>query len=456
MKAVRAPSDLDRITQAGRSGRSGAVPHARSRAPRRARPYTRPVTTIHTTPLECGARLVTERMPGVRSLGLAWLVPLGSARDPADRLGAGAILEELVCRGAGDLDSRAHADALDRLGASIGTRTETFHLAVTATLLGARAAETLPLVADMILRPKLDAAQLPAVKDLCVQAIEGLADDPQERVMLELRRRHAPPPINQIPLGSLEGVAACTHEDVAAHWRRGAVPNGSIIALAGDVDHDDAVARFNTMLAGWTGEARPVSWDDDAAERGRHHLQDDTNQVHIALAYDAPPEPDAHAFTERVATAVLSGGMSCRLFTEVREKRSLCYSVYAAYAADAKYGRTVAYAGTTPERAQETLDVLLGELRRLRTPDGRVTREEFDRAVIGLKSRLVMSGESSGARAGALARDIHKLGRPRSLDELAAQVDAVTLDGLNAYLDGRPMGRITGVTIGPSPLTIPD
>ena len=155
---------------------------------------------------------------------------------------------------------------------------------------------------------------------------------------------------------------------------------------------------------------------------------------------------------ERVTTSALSGGMSGRLFTEVREKRGLCYSVHASYAADRDYGRSIAYSGTTPERAGETLKVLRGELERIATSAGQVTEDEFARAIVGMKSRLVMSGESTGARASALARDIWKLGRPRSLDELAETVDAITLDQVNDYLAQRSMGEMTVCTLGPESL----
>ena len=111
-----------------------------------------------------------------------------------------------------------------------------------------------------------------------------------------------------------------------------------------------------------------------------------------------------------------------------------------------------AYVGTTPERAQESLDVLFAELERIQSPAGKVEKDEFDRARIGMKSRLVFSGESTAARAGALAGDWHRLGRARSLDEMAAQIDAVTLDQVNDYLSKRSMGRMTVQTLGPAEL----
>ncbi|MBL8746444.1 MAG: insulinase family protein [Phycisphaerae bacterium] len=401
--------------------------------------------------LDCGMPLLVERIDGVRSCGLTWLLPAGSARDPNDQQGLSALWAELLSRGAGNLDSRAQADAFDRLGVSRGTGVETFHMSVTATLLGSRLKDALPLIVDMVRRPRMDADALGPARDLCVQAIESLKDDPAERLMTLLKGWHAPEPINRSPLGTLEGIGRVRHEDLLPLWHQRATPRGSIIALAGDVEAAAAASQLNALLKGWDGPSTEVAWGSPTT-RGYHHEMDQTNQVHIAIALDAPAESDAGCWPERIATAVLSGGMSGRLFTEVREKRALCYSVYASYAADAKYGRTVAYVGTTPDKAQQSLDVLLAELRRVLTHEGRITPEEFQRAVIGMKSKLVMSGESSAARANALARDWWKLRRPRTLEELTRTIDAVTLDQVNAHLAQRTHGEITIATIGPGPL----
>src|SRR5262249_20562126 len=133
----------------------------------------------------------------------------------------------------------------------------------------------------------------------------------------------------------------------------------------------------------------------------------------------------------------------------------LCYSVSAGYKGDRDFGGVTAYVGTTPQRAQESLDVLLAELRRIQNEAGAVTKEEFSRAIVGMKSRLVFSGESSAARALAIGADFFRLGRCRTLEELSREVDAVTLERVNEYLGRRQLGRTTIQTVGPAPLTPP-
>ena len=404
--------------------------------------------------LSCGMPLIVESIPSVRSVGVSWLLPAGFATEPGDRLGLGAMWSELLLRGADGLTSRAQADAFDTLGVTRSSDVSATHLSLGFTGLGSRLIEALPLIVDMVRRPRFDEDAIEPTRDLCLQALDSLPDDPQQRAMILLRERHLAPPFNRNDLGTREGLGAITRDDLVQRWRERARPGGAVLAVAGAANPDEIASRLDALLGGWTGGApEPVPAGEPA--RGHHHEADETNQVHIAIAHDAPPERDDASMVERVIVGVLSGGMSGRLFTEVREKRSLCYSVYATYRAERDDGRVVAYVGTTPERAQEALDVLWGELTRINgagAAGGGVTREEYERAVVGLKSKVVMSGESTSARAGALASDWRRLGRARSLDEIAAAIDGVTLDRVNARLAQRAPGKPTVVTLGPSAL----
>lgn len=399
-------------------------------------------------------RVVVESNPGVQSAAVVWFLPAGVAHDPVDRVGRSAMWSELLLRGSAALDSRAQADAFDRLGASRSTAVTGRFLTVSATMLGARLGETFPLLADMVIRPRFDDASIEPSRQLCLQSIEALQDEPAELAALGAKSRHLAPPFNRSVQGEAEGLKTLTAADLREDWPTVATAARSIIAVAGRVEPSEVIDALEQLLASW----RALS-DEPKAEpespRGYHHIEDDTNQVQIVLMHDAPSATHEDRVLERLAVRVLSGGMSSRLFTEVREKRGLCYSVHARYSTDRDFGLVSADVGTQPDRAQESLDVLVAEMQRLSTPGGRVTEEEFARAVAGLKSGLVFSGESTDARASGLASDLFKLGRPRSLAEIAAEIDAVTLDQLNGYLAGREMGRVTVQTLGPEPLTVP-
>jgi predicted Zn-dependent peptidase len=409
------------------------------------------ITTVH---LPCGTPLLMESMSGVRSVGLTWLVPAGFATDPEDRRGLATMLSEMMARGSGDLDSRAFADRMDTLGASYDIDAGPRHMRISSTLVGARLREALPTIADIVLRPRLEEDAVEPTRDLALQALEGLKDDPQERAMLALRERHIAPPLNRSDYGTVEGLTAITRDDLVAGWARQGRPGGAIIAIAGDLDAAggpgaiaDALAG---LLSGWSGAAPEIAPGRPTDRGTDHHIPDSSSQVQIALMHDAPAEKHPDSRLERVVSAVLSGGMASRLFTEVREKRGLCYAVSQSYAAERDAGRCTAYVGTQPERAQESLTVLIEQLHHIQTPAGRITEEEFHRAIIGIRSSLVLAGESTSARAGALAGDQFRIGRPRSLTELDASYASITLDEVNAYLARRSIGEMTVVSLGPA------
>lgn len=416
------------------------------------------MTRITTRTLACGMPLITETIPGVASVGVSWLIPAGTSTEPEGRRGLGALWSELLLRGAGSLDSRSQADAMDRLGIGRSTDLGGYHLRIAASLVGDNLLDALRLLADMVRRPRMDGESLEPARDLALQALESLKDDPHSRAVIAARARHMPGPYNRDSHGTAEGLAAITRDEIVGGWASRARPGGSILAIAGAIDAaggPDAIARrLDELLAGWTGSAVEAPKGPPQA-RGYAHDADKTNQVQVVVVHDAPPEPHPDAILEKVVVSVLSGGMSARLFSEVREKRGLCYSVSASYSSGRDFGAVLSYVGTTPERAQESLDVLASELHRIHTPDGRVELDEFRRAVVGMKSRLVFSGESTSARAGALAADQHRIGRPRTLAELAGAVDAVTLDAVNAYLARRSPGRATVQTVGPAALNPP-
>ncbi len=415
------------------------------------------MTTIKEHTLDNGLRIATERIESASSAAISIRLPIGSARDPDDKEGLAAVIEELLLRGSEQLDSRAQADAFDHLGASRSTSTTTTHTVLSSTAIGTKLTEVIPLLAEMIRAPRLADDAFEVSRELCLQTVKGLPDDPADLVMHELRKRHAPPPLNKPSIGTAQGLAALTPDDPRNHLRAVCRPGGTIIAAAGDIDHDTIVRAIEVALGDdtWNGTTEEPHGEPDAAQRGVTHTEQKTNQTHIAIAYDSPPEADPNAPLERTAAAVLSGGMAGRLFTELREKKSLCYAVSASYASGKRFGRTTAYIGTTPERAQESLDSLLHELTRITEAAGAVTQDEFDRARTGLKSRTVMSGESTRARANALAADLYRLDRARSLDDIVASIDAVTLDRLNDYLQNRTMGRTTIASVGPAPLNAP-
>jgi predicted Zn-dependent peptidase len=236
----------------------------------------------------------------------------------------------------------------------------------------------------------------------------------------------------------------------ADHARRYHARDG-ILAIAGNIEFDrvrDEVARH---FGDWNGQAEPP-FEVLPPPGNRHHVDQKSEQTHIGIAWPSVTETNKDYYTVRLAVEILSGGMSGRLFTEVREKRGLCYSVWAGYSSLKGFGSILGYAGTSNERAQATLDTFVAELYRL--SEG-VTAAELERAKTGLKASTIMQGESTSARAGAIAHDFFIRGRIRTLEEIKAAIDGVTVDRVNAYLKQHQAGPFTIVTVGPKELKLP-
>jgi predicted Zn-dependent peptidase len=238
---------------------------------------------------------------------------------------------------------------------------------------------------------------------------------------------------------------------VADHTRRYR-PAGAILAVAGKIEWDHLRGVVDALFGDWDGAAPPIPAPTTHPSPQYLHIPQETSQEQIGVAYTAaglgePGYPDS-----RMVIEILSGGMAARLFTEVRERRGLVYSVRASHSSLKGTGLVFAYAGTTPERSQETLEVLIAELERV--AEG-VTDEEVERARVGLLSALVMQGEASRARAHSLARDTYLLGRVRSLEEIRDAFERVTPASIVAHLKARPPVNFTVVTLGPRTLTLP-
>ena len=395
-----------------------------------------------------GLTLLAEPMPHVRSAALNFLMPAGCVYDRPDRLGAGAVMSDLITRGAGDRDSRALTLAMDNLGLDSSESVGSIHMRFWGATVARNLPAALEIYADILLRPHLPEDELEAVRSLALQDIRGLEDEPRAKVLVELRKRHYPAPLGNDHRGTAEGVSALTIEDIRERHKRLFRPGGAILAVAGNFEWAALRDQVGRLFGDWKGDAPPPPPPGPRGEK-RGHVAKDLAQTQIAAAYASVPVGHPEYYAAMGAVHVLSGGMSARLFTEVREKRALCYAVWASYQTFKDRASVISYAGTTNERAQETLDVLLRELRRL--PEG-IEAEEVERVQAGLKSSLIMQQESTSARALALASDWYNLGRVRSFDEIQSAVNALTPDGILAHVRRLPPADFTIVTLGPKPL----
>ena len=401
--------------------------------------------------LENGMVLLGEPMDAVESVAFGFMLPAGAALLPEGCCGAGSVIGDWIFRGAGDKDNRQLGDELDGLGLHRGCSVSSSHITIGAILEASNLSQALDLYADIILEARLQEDQFELARQLAIDAVHALDDDPRQKVMLKVRDQFYPGPLGRSTIGEITELEALTAEKTRQIINDNFNLSQTIFAVAGKYDFDAICRQMENLLSRTETVPQPsevLMRDKD----GKYmHIDDDSAQVHIGLMTETVKPTDEDYYNVRVAVSVLSGGMSARLFKEVREKRGLCYAIGARYHGLKEAAGIMCYAGTTPEKGQETLDVIIGEFNRL---GEEISEEEIARAKVGLKSALILQSESSGSRAGTIGSDYYVLGRVRSLDEIKNKIEQTSVDSVLEFLRNNMFKDFTLVTIGPKKLTI--
>jgi predicted Zn-dependent peptidase len=398
-----------------------------------------------------GMVVLVERMAGVQSATMNLLLPAGCAYDAPGRLGTATVVNEMTLRGAGERDSRQLTNHLDSLGlsrsAGVGVRHSRYACAAPA----AHVLAAIPVYADIARRARMEPPAFEPSREQASQVLAGLEDDPQGKLMVSLRKWHLPGPYCRNPMGEQPDLQNLAPMDCLAFYRRAYQPSGAILSIAGNVDPEQVISVVEQAFGDWkAGKPEPIQIE---PPRGRYHFElTQSEQTHIGLAFPTVDETSPDHFAARMAFEAFGGGTSSRLFTEVREKRGLCYSIHAGYVGIPGQGHVFGYAGTSNDRAQQTLDCFVEELARL---EQGVEPSELERARVGLKASMIMQNESTGARAAAIAHDFFIQGRVRSLEEIKSALEAVTVEQVNRFLRTLRSVPVTLVIAGPRELRIP-
>ncbi len=404
--------------------------------------------SIESFRLPNGLLVIVEPMHDVQSASMSLLLPAGGVRDGQGRCGTAAILTEMLPRGAGGLSARELCAAMDNLGLQrsyqVGSAHITFSAATTADCL----LNALPLVGKLVTEPHLEDDEFEPARDLVEQGLSSLEDEPRQRLGKVLRQYSYAAPWGNSAEGELEDLPSITAENIRQHFQSFVRPDEAILGIAGNVSLTELRRHVEDVFGAWQSRALPAVSAGTCPESPLHQTHESA-QTHIGLSWDTVPYRDERYYEAWAAVSLLSGGMSSRLFTEVREKRGLCYAISASLSTLRTEGRVMAYAGTTTERAQETLDVTVAEI--LRLHEG-ITPEELQRCKARAKSSLIMQQESTSSRASSLARDMYLLDRVVTLDEIQRRIDSLTVDQVRQFvIDHQPKSMVL-VTIGPNAL----
>ncbi|MFQ6034273.1 MAG: M16 family metallopeptidase [Sedimentisphaerales bacterium] len=401
--------------------------------------------------LKNGMVLLGEPMGAVESVAFGFMLPAGAAQLPEGACGAGNVIADWIFRGAGNRDSRQLSDALDGLGLHRAGSISSSHITIGAALEASNLAQALDLYADIILEPRLEEDQFELARQLAIDGVYALDDDPRQKVMLKLREQFYPAPYGRSPVGNIDELKALSAESTRQIIKNNFNLSQTIFTVAGKYDFDAVVSILESRFSNLE-RVSSIEYPVSNIEPAKYtHINNDSAQVHIGLMTETVKPTDEDYYNARMAVSVLSGGMSARLFTEVREKRGLCYAVAAQYHGLKEAAGIMCYAGTTPQKAQEALDCIIGEFNRLSCE---ITDEEIERAKVGLKSSLILQSESSSSRAGAIGSDYYMLGRVRSLDEIKDKIEKINVDSVLNFLRDNKFRDFTVVTIGPKEIRV--
>jgi predicted Zn-dependent peptidase len=398
-----------------------------------------------------GLVVLGEPMETAESAAFCFMLPAGASTLPDGCSGAGNIIADWIFRGAGGRSSRDLVDTLDGLGLHRHNGVGSSHITLAGVLQADNLHAAIELYADIIQQPALELGQFEFSRQLALQELQSLDDDPRQKVMLKLCEQFYPQPLGRSPLGTTDDLQAITPEKCAQLIKHKFSLSQSIFAVAGKYDFEVLCRQMEKLFA--VQQQTPTTTAPPPGKRGVPYLHEpyDGAQVHIGLMTQTVTVTSPDYYNAMAAVSVLSGGMSARLFTEVREKRGLCYAIGARYHTLKQTAGIACYAGTTPNKAQETLQVITKQFRQL--AEG-ISQEEINRAKVGLKSALILQSESSSSRAGGIAGDYYLLGRVRSLEEIKHRIEQINVDCVVAFLRTNQFKEFTVVSIGPKQLVV--
>lgn len=403
--------------------------------------------TVEVHRLANGVRVVTEQMPGLASAAIGLWVNVGGRHERVEQNGIAHFLEHMAFKGTKSRNALQIAEAIEDVGGHINAYTSRETTAYYARVLSADVPLALDVIADIVLNPAFDATEIEIERHVILQEI-GQANDTPDDIVFDWLQETAFPDqaLGRSILGPAERVECFGRADLSGFVAERYAPDQMIISAAGAVDHAAIVAQVEALFGGLEPHGKP-DYEPARFEGGEKRAHKPLEQVHVTMAFESPGYRDPRVYTGQVFATALGGGMSSRLFQEIRERRGLCYSIFAQAGAYADTGMTTIYAGTSAEDSADLLNITVSELKR--TVDD-MSPAEVARARSQMRAGLLMGLESPSSRAERQARLLAIWDRVPTLEETVAQIDDVTTGDVRDFageLAGR--GRFALALYGP-------
>ena len=401
---------------------------------------------VRITTLDNGMRVVTDPMSHVESVSLGVWVGVGTRHESAEINGVAHLLEHMAFKGTRRRNARAIAEEIEAVGGQLNAYTAREQTAYHAKMLAADMPLAIDILSDILQDSVFDETELARERTVILQEI-GQANDTPDDVVFDHFQAVAFPdqPLGRPVLGEAEVIRGMPRDRIIGYMRENYRAGDMIVAAAGRVDHDALVAlvaaKFDRLPTGRGASATAASYRGGEFRQAR-----DLEQVHLVLGFHGVAIGDPDFYTQTVLSNLLGGGMSSRLFQQIREERGLVYSIYSFTSSYADNGLFGIYAGTGDAEVAELMPVLCEEILKLA---GTVSDEEVERSRTQLKASLLMSLESSGARCEQIAQHMLVFGRVLSVDELVAKVEAVDTAAVRALATRLFTTPLTLAALGP-------
>ena len=426
-----------------------AAPAARATATASGRRI--PVSNAHViTELPGGVRVVTERVPAVRSVALGFWIGTGSRTESDSQAGLSHLLEHMLFRGTERYRSEEIDQIFDAMGAELNAGTGKEMTSLYARVLDEHLERAFDVMAQMITVPAMEG--LAEEREVVLEEIAMYEDDPQELIFDVLGETIFPDDaLGRSTLGRAQVVRETTREELLAFHRERYFGGNIVIAAAGSVEHERVVdwarGALNAPESGLDAAALAPPAPAQAAGSARFRVRD-TEQYHVTVGATGLARDDERRYALRVLDSILGGTSSSRLFQAVREQRGLAYAVFSFQSLYRDTGQIGLYVGTRPENLAEVCEVLAGELERIREEP--VSAEELARAKDNVKGRIVLALESTGARMDRLGSAV-LAGMPiLELDETIERIEAVDAGQIGAIAaELLAPERLCSAAIGP-------
>jgi predicted Zn-dependent peptidase len=386
---------------------------------------------IRETVLPSGLRVLSESMPHVRSASIGIFADIGSAAEPASRRGISHLLEHMLFKGTKRRSARAIAEEMDAVGGNINAATDKESTMFYAHVVDRHLALALDVLSDMFLHSLFDPSDLEKEREVVLEEIHMYDDSPDD-VLGDLfaRTLWRGANLGDPTIGYAGTVTAIDRETLVAWHRERYAPSTVLVAAAGNLDHDALVAATAAAFAGFAGDAVPPPPERPAFTPDVQVSVDDTEQAYVLLGMPGLGMRDERRYALSVLDTILGGGASSRLFQAVREERGLAYEISSFQQSYREAGLCGISFGTSPERFQSALDVVVEELDRL-LADG-VGNDELVRAREHLKGNMTLVLESTANRMSRLVRNAIVHERQISAEEVEAEFDAVDAAAVDA------------------------